>query len=178
MKNIVLILFCTVFMAAGCKKEEGPIKFKLHNTTAVVIPANSVINVPITIQGPEKQTNINQELENNDSRLDKIRTIRLKKLSLTIKKPSDETFSFLKSVRLYIKANGVDETEIAYLDHIPDDVGGYLEMNVHDKDLSSYVKKETYSLKAAVVTDEVVPQPVDVDVYTEYEVTAGVFGRK
>src|SRR5688572_15417590 len=142
MKQIAAFLM--LLFALSCKKDAGIIKFKTGHTTDIVIPANSAINLPITINGPEKQTNIIQELENNDSRIDRVKSIHLQKLSLTIKNPPDKTFSFLKSLKLFIKAEGLEETEVAYLDDIPANVGGYLELTIHYKDLAPYVKKDKY----------------------------------
>jgi hypothetical protein len=43
--------------------------------------------------------------------------VRLKELTVTITDPANKTFSFLKSIRLYISTDN-DEIELAYKDDI------------------------------------------------------------
>jgi hypothetical protein len=43
--------------------------------------------------------------------------VRLKELTVTITDPANKTFSFLKSIRLYISTDA-DEIELAYKDDI------------------------------------------------------------
>ena len=176
MKNFGLISLSIVLLIfTGCGKIEDLIKIKVEDTSTLIIPSNTIINLPIDILTPETETNLDEELANNNSRKDKIKTIRLQELTVTITNPSGESFNFLNSIKLYIRADGFAEREIAYLDQIPNDAGSELVLNVYDDDLSDYLKQDKYSLRANVKTDELITQQMEIEIYTRFEVTADIF---
>jgi hypothetical protein len=67
---------------------------------------------------PEVTTNSSAEFENNNTKADLVKDVKLKELTLTITDPTAKTFSFLKSIHLYISTDSNDEIELAFKDDI------------------------------------------------------------
>jgi len=75
-------------------------------------------SLPFEIPTPDITTNSEQELNNNNTKANLVKDVSLEELKLTIVSPSGKTFSFLKSVHIYISTNDDDEVELAYKDNI------------------------------------------------------------
>ena len=174
--NVALGFVCLFSMAlASCDKIEDLIVFKIEDTTQFTIPANTIIELPVDILTPGSEVDLTTELENNDSRKDKIKTIRLDKLHLTITSPPDKTFSFLNSIKLYILVDGLPEKQIGELLNIPANVGGVIKLDTFNDDLAEYIKEERIRIRARVETDEAITQNIQVEVFSSFRVTADIF---
>ncbi len=77
---------------------------------------------------------------------------------LEIETPAGEDFSFLESISLFISAEGLNETKIAWKDPVPDPVGGKIDLDVSGEDLQEYIKKESFSLRISTTTDELLSE--------------------
>ncbi len=170
----VLSIISIVLFLFSCNKKDGLVKFNIDNTASVTVPASTGINLPISLATPEQETNIESEVEANDSRIDKIETIYLEQLTLTITSPANEDFSFLNSMTVILSADGLSDIEIGSIENIPNNPGKFLELETTDKDLSAYIKKKKIKLKTDVSTDEAISQDVDIDVYTDFLVTTNL----
>jgi hypothetical protein len=93
-------------------------------------------------------------------------------LKLTITSPSNETFSFLNSIEIFISSPNIEERKVAFKESIPANVGNQLICELVDVELQDYIKEETFKLRLKTVTDETIPQDVTIDVYTDFFVDA------
>lgn len=173
MRRRIYFLVTALFLVSffSCETIEDLLTFKITDSTTFTIENSYGIDIPFSVPTPDITTNSSQEFENNDTRSDLVETIKLKKLELTIQSPDDFTFSFLKSLEIYISANGVEEIQIAYKDNIPRDVSS-IELETTDNDLSAYIKKDTYELKVKAVTREAFARDVTIKADMEYQVKA------
>lgn len=62
----------------------------------------------------------------------------------------------MKEITIYIKAEGLEETEIASKTNIPNTVGNQLVLETSNQDLKEYIKKDKFSLRVNAVTDEMI----------------------
>ena len=112
MKSNILII-SLAFILFGCKKFDKLTQFYVTFDETAVVPATAGVNFPFNILTPDVETNSESTFEVNDTRKDLIEEIILTTLDLTISSPSDADFSFLESISVYIKADGLDEVKIA-----------------------------------------------------------------
>ncbi|MCF8309088.1 MAG: hypothetical protein K9I68_08775 [Bacteroidales bacterium] len=174
MKTIYKLITVAVLslVVISCDKVDELLTFTFNNEKKFTIENQYGADVPFTVPTPDITTNSSQEFKNNNTASDLVKDINLTQMTLTIKSPDDFTFSFLKSLRIYISTDEEDETEIAFRDDIPEDATS-IEMETYgDKDLSPYVKGDTYELRFEAVTREAFAQDVTIKAEMEYKVRA------
>jgi hypothetical protein len=161
-KRIALSLLVFCLLTVSCKKI-GEIAFNLDYQTSFQIPSSIGVNVPVTIPTPDVATNSSQEFRTQGIDPSKIREVRLSEIKLTVISPSGKTFSFLKSVHLYMVTPSLPEIEIAYLDNVPVNAAS-ISLISANADLAEYVKGDSFKLRSRVVTRETVFQDVTIQV--------------
>ena len=171
----ILMSFIVPALFTQCTDEDGVLtEFEVNREYTFEIPA---INNPLAIPGifePTMSFHGDQEFKNNDTRVDRIKDIELQKLKFTIKSPDDRTFKFLKSVKIYINADGKDKELIAVRKSIPDNIGDHLELETKTKNLAPYVKKQEFEMSYDVEADETTDSETKVKANVEFDVTAEV----
>lgn len=171
--KILLSSFILVVAFISCKKD-GLLNFQLRFNNQTTISAGLPLNLPIIVPTPPITTNTKSELEGRNSELKLINSVKISQLRLLITAPEDTDFSFLKEVKLFLKADGLDEVMIAKKDFIPDDIGRELYLDVdNNQNLKEYVKKESFSLELKIVSDKTVDNPIDLDIMSVFDVNAG-----
>lgn len=176
MTNKLLLIACFfAVILSACEKLDDLTRFNLNAETKFTIPGQQTgLGDILSIPKAEVQTSSEQTFRNNNTRADMVEEARLNKLKLTITAPSQASFDFLNSIKIYIKAEGEEEVLLASKANIPEGLR-VLELETTGTDLSSYVKKESYTIRTEAVTDEVVDYDVDVQVDMTFEIKAKVF---
>jgi len=176
MKNISIILSVLLISLTGCEKLAEFTEFDMEYDETIVIPSSTGINLPFNLFTPDIQSDSESEFAVNDTRKDLIEEIVLKQLDLTLTSPSNGDFGFLKSIKIYITAEGLSEVEIAWKDDIPSDVGNTLALETTHLDLKAYIKKDAFSLKVSTVTDEILTSDHHIDMHAVFFVDAELLG--
>ena len=174
MKYLTLLL--AALLLTNCSEIDKLTKFDLDYNSSVTIKSSTGINLPINLRTPEMETNSESEFESNNTRKNLIEEIILKRMRLTITSPSNRDFSFLKSIEIFIAAEGVEERSIAVLDPVSGNGKMQIELNTSDADLKAYIKKDSFTLRVNTVTDEAITQDVDIDILSVFAVDAKIFG--
>lgn len=164
-----LIVLAVVLSQSSCKKL---LTFDIALTSSFTIPSTVLLDVPVSLPTPDVTTNAEQEFEQNDTRAKYIDEIYLTELKLTITSPSGQTFSPLKHIYIFINAEGLGETRVAYYENVPPNIGNELLLELDDTDLADYIKKEEFTLRVQVVTDETFFTNISVDADMNYRVKA------
>jgi len=175
MKKQILVLGI-ILSIFGCKIIDKLTQFDIEFNETVVIPSSTGINLPFNILTPDIETNSESTFELNDTRKDLVEEIILTTLDLTITSPSNADFNFLKSINVYISAEGLDEIKIAWKDHVPSDVK-VLDLDVTDADLKEYIKADKFSLRLNTETDELLASDLHIDVHSVFFVDAKILGQ-
>lgn len=178
MKGIAqTVIVLIALTASGCKAIDKLTQFDIDYNSSLVYGASGLlINVPLNLTTPPVTTNAEEEFAINDTRKDKIESIKLTQALLTITTPQGETFSFLKDIDVYLVADGLPEVLIAHKNNIANTVGGQLELDLESVELKEYIKKDAFQLKVISTTDETIISDVNVDVYTKFFVDAKILG--
>lgn len=168
------VLFCTFIIGLfSCDELEDLFTFKISNESEISIGSSSPANLPFEVATPDVTTNSSQQFENNNSNVNLVKDIRLESLLLTINAPDDQTFSFLKSITIYISTDSSNEIELASLDEIPE-TATVIELTPTQAKLDEYVKAESYKLRTEVVTRQILTEDVDLTIANTFKVTANL----
>lgn len=161
----------------ACKKIDKLTQFNMEYNESIVIPSSTGINLPFNIFTPDVKSNSESTFAVNDTRKDLIEEIILKKLDLTLTSPSNGNFGFLKSVEIFISADGLSEVKIAWKSDIPAKIDKYLELDRTSTDLKEYIKKDEFTLRVSTVTDELLASDHQIDVHSTFFVDAKILGQ-
>ena len=167
-KIFVLVAFLGL---AGCSKVDELLSFYIADQTSFQVESTSPLDLPLEIATPDVTTNSSQKFENNNTTAALVKDVKLNELRLTVTNPSGKTFSFLKSVHIYISTDQSNEIEIAYMDNIPASVST-VTLTTTDQRLDTYVKASSYKLRTSIVTREALSQAVDIQVDLKFHVRA------
>ena len=174
--KILLLFFSISFLINSCQQIDKFTQFDMEYYAEVTVPATVGINLPVDLLTPSITSNAEQQFALNDTRKDLIEEIYLKQLDLNITTPSNADFSFLEEITVYINADGLPETEIAVKLPVPNDTGYSLSLDCSQSDIQEYIKKDNFSLKLTTVTDELLTQDYQIQVYAVFFVDAKILG--
>lgn len=170
-----IVLVSMMLLTVSCEEVNELTKFDIEYDKSFTVEANwGIIETPMSIPTPDITTNSEEKFSGNDTKKDLVEEIVLKELVLTVESPSDSDLSFLKSLTLYIDADGMDETEIASSDSIPDDIGKTLDMETTSVDLKEYIFKDSFSLRTEVTTDETISKDHEINAAMVFTVDAEI----
>lgn len=169
----ILLLFC-LSIAFGCTKNSLDANFTVTDSENFTIPPNSILTLPPIITPPFSTSSWQGTYSNNNTDKNHIKSLKLKSLTLTITSPSGKTFGFLKSIDIYIQAPNLADTKIATIDNIPSNIGGTLNMNTIDVDLSPYAKSDNFTLQVNSTPQSTNTDNVNVRSDAVFNVTASV----
>ncbi|MFL1895570.1 hypothetical protein ACJRPK_07695 [Aquimarina sp. 2-A2] len=167
-----LTLFTVALSVVACDVVDDLLTFTISDDTDIEIGSGVPLATPFDIATPPVKSNSQSEFEQNDSRVDLVKEIKLTSLKLNITSPEGQTFNFLKSIRIFISdTNDENEIELASLDTIPEGVKT-LDLETTNAALDVYVKGASYNLRTEVVTKEALTNTVKVNAAMKYQVTA------
>ncbi|GIQ58231.1 hypothetical protein Flavo103_13670 [Flavobacterium collinsii] len=172
-KLIALSLFLSLFLSS-CDAVDDLLTFTISNETSIQIKSTSPINLPSEIITPDVTTNSSAEFENNKTKASLVKDVKLKSLKLMITNPTDKTFTFLKSVHLYISTTDSDEIELAYQDNINASTNN-IDLICTDARLDQYIKADKYKIRTKVTLKETLTKDVTVKAEMKFRVTADPF---
>ena len=167
--NILFLAFVLSAIITGCNK--AGVSFLISNQADFRIESSSPFNLPFEIGTPDVTTNSSQEFQNNNTSANLIKEVKLEELKLSITSPGGKTFSFLKSVQIFISTTSSDEIELAGLDNIASSAST-ISLNTSTQNLDKYVKASSYKLRTKVVTKETLTQAVDIRASIKFRIKA------
>lgn len=176
MKRSIIVLFIGVMFLVGCNALKKLTQFRINYNADFTIPSTIGINIPLDILTPEIQTNISQELSNNNTNKDLIESVKLEEMTLTINSPQGNGLDFLNKIYIYINADGLSEKIIAYKENIPDGIGDTLKLDVTNEELKEYLKKDKIQLRANSTTDKLITQQISIKANNRFFVDAKILG--
>ena len=171
-KGLLLIGFMVVI--ASCNLDKL-LTFSFTDKVTFTIPSTVGINTPFSIPTPPVESQATESFDNNDTRIDLVKEIKLKSIRLKIDNPSNQTFSFLNKIKIYITTEGKEELLIAEESNIPDNIGNLLDLVSTGDNLDDYIKSDKYQIRTEVVTDESFLKDIEIMATMTFQVTADPF---
>jgi len=172
-KLIAFTVFVSIFISSS-NAVDDLLTFTISNNASIKIQSTSPINLPSEIITPEVTTNSSAEFNNNKTKASLVKDVKIRSLKLSITDPSDKTFTFLKSIRLYISTANSEEIELAYADNI-NVSSNTIDLICTDKKLDEYIKADSYKIRTKVTLKETLTQDVTVKAEMKFKVTADPF---
>ena len=167
-----LFLAALLFLIfASCKK--SGISFTISNQTTFRVESTSPLSLPFEVATPDVTTNSSKEFENNRTSSGLIKEVNLEELKLTITNPSGKTFSFIKSIQLFISTNNSDEIELATLDNITS-AAQTISLAPSQQNLDKYIKASSYKIRTKLVTKETLTQAIDIRADLKFRIKASL----
>jgi hypothetical protein len=170
----VTVLAILVLFIASCSEVDKLLTFTISNQTTFKINSGLPFNSPFEVPTPDVTTNSTTDFKNNNTNVDLVKDVKLQELKLSITSPTDKTFSFLKSVHMYISTNADDETELAYQDDI-NSTANSINLTCTTQKLDKYIKASSYKIRTKVITKETLTQETTVKADMKFRVTADPF---
>ncbi|KAF2508359.1 hypothetical protein EYY60_14610 [Flavobacterium zhairuonense] len=172
--KLIALTVCLSLFLTSCDAVDDLLTFTISNNTSITIKSTSPINLPSEIITPEVTTNSSAEFQNNKTKASLVKDVKLRSLKLSISDPSDKTFTFLKSVHLYISTTNSDEIELAYQDNIMS-TSNTIDLICTDQKLDQYIKADSYKIRTKVTLKETLTKDVTVKADMKFKVTADPF---
>jgi hypothetical protein len=148
----------------------------MEYTSNTTIPATFGVDIPINIWTPNIPTNSEQEFESNNTAKNLIEEIVLTELTLSILSPSNASFDFLKSIEIFISADGEAEKKVAWMDDIPKTSLKTIFLLTTSDDLKAYIKADKYKLNTKTVTRQLISQDTELEITNSFFVDAKILG--
>jgi hypothetical protein len=167
----ILAILLVSFVTFNCEKIVDLITFTISNEVTIQIPSSTALNLPVGIPTPDVTTDSEQTFENHNTRASLVKDVKLSEVKLTITNPQGRTFSFLKSIHIYISTGQNNEILLAHLEEVPANVNNIVLIPTKER-LDEYVKAASYKLRTSIVHDEMLTQDVDVRADLKFKVTA------
>jgi hypothetical protein len=172
-KAITVLAILALFIVS-CSEVDKLLTFTISNQTTFKINSGLPFNSPFEVATPDVTTNSTSEFKNNNTNVDLVKDVKLQELKLSITSPTDKTFSFLKSVHMYISTNDDDEIELAYQDDI-NATTNTINLTCTTQRLDKYIKASSYKIRTTVTTRETLTQETTVKADMKFRVTADPF---
>lgn len=172
--KIYLAAVSIMLLFNSCNVIDDILTFSLDNQTTFRIESGFPVGTAATVLTPDVTTNSSSTFENNNTKVELVKDVKITELKLTITNPADKTFSFLKTIRLFISTDGTDEIELAYLDNI-NATTNTLNLICTPERLDKYIKAPSYKIRTQAVIKESIAQDISVKADMKFRITADPF---
>ncbi len=162
-----------MLLVFSCSVVDKLLTFTVSDQYSLTIPKTFPLGIAVSVTTPDIPSSSSTEFENNKTNANLVKDVKLSELKLTITNPADKTFSFLKSIHVYI-TDGTDEVELAFLDDI-NSTSNSISLTTTNNKLDKYIKASTYKLRIEAVTKETLTTDVSVKSEMKFKVTANPF---
>jgi hypothetical protein len=172
--KIYLSIVTMLLLITSCNVIDDLLTFSIDNQTTFKIESGFPLGTAFNVVTPDVTTNSNSTFENNNTKAELVKDVKLSELKLTITDPSNKSFSFLKSIHLYISTDANDEIELAYLDEI-NSTSNTINLTCTSQKLDKYIKASSYKIRTKAVIKESLTQDITVKSDMKFKVTADPF---
>lgn len=143
----------------GCSKVE-----KTHvlekTTTLLEIPSTTTGSDLVELNTGNIASAAKAKLEADGFTLADIKTVSFDAMQLSMVTPEDESFRFSNSIKVYLQAEGLPDTLVAWKEDGYSLTGSPLYLFRTGSDLSEYLKKDNISFKLMVQMRRVFTEPI------------------
>jgi hypothetical protein len=172
--KIFALTLAASLLFIACSAIDDLLSFTISNETSIQIKSNTLINFPTDVVMPDVTTNSSAEFKNNRTDANLVKDVKLKSLIIDVTAPEGKTFSFLKSIHVYVSTTDTNEIEIAYQDNI-NSAARSIDLICTNEKLDQYIKADSYKIRTKVTLKETISQDVTLKAAMKFRVTADPF---
>lgn len=176
MKHVFPAAMLLLLSFTSCKKVDDLTQFNISYDETFVIPSTLGVNLPFNVMSPDIESNASGEFESNNTRKDLVEEIRLTEMEIQLNSPATGDLGFLKSIEIFISAQGLPEISLAAASNIPNNIGKTLMLEVSNENFKDYIAGDKFSLRLNTVTDEIITTDHELVMHAEFFVDAKVLG--
>lgn len=166
-----VIALAIAALVTSCDKLDDLLTFTVTDHTTITIEGSVIPDVPLLLPTPEVTSSASQEFSNNNTRADLVKDVKLTEMTMEVASPQGKTFSFLKSIEIYISTDGSDKVLLASQSSIPK-TATLVQLETSNEKLDKYLKAESYRLHTTIVTRETLTEDVQIELGLKFRVTA------
>jgi hypothetical protein len=85
-------------------------------------------------------------------------------MTLSLNSPATGNFNFLKNIELFLNAEDLPETRVAFKLGMVNENKTQIILEVSEEDIKEYIKKDKFSLRCATTTDEALSEDYKIDI--------------
>jgi hypothetical protein len=163
-----------MLLVFSCSVVDKLLTFTISDEYSFTIPSEIPVGLPLDVITPDIPSSSSTEFKNNNTNANLVKDVKLSELKLTITDPVNKTFSFLKSIHIYISTDGAKEVELAFLENINSTTNS-ISLTTTDNKLDEYIKASTYKLRIKAITKEALTTDIKVKSEMKFKVTANPF---
>ena len=172
MKAIKLLVFSLIaFSFSGCDEELFDIKFGMNtkDVTFIIQPTSTAGEI---ILDPTTQSiNLDSFASANGANIDKVKSVKAKKITAFIVTPPTANFDILESGFITIEAPGLPNVKIAEFNGVVDGATQF-EISPLDVNLLDYGRKPSLTVAGKLMTNGPVMEAITIRLEIQFEVTA------
>lgn len=173
----LLLLAGFTFFSSSCNLEKFTQFYMGPYTVSVTVPGTSLGgDILDNLLSDFVPTNSETSFSGNSTGKDYIEKITLDEMTLKVNTPATGNFNFLKSVTIYIAADGLADKEIASKTLIADGLTT-IDMDETGENLKEYLTGANFRLKTKVELDGSPNQDTKIDITTKYFVDAKILNK-
>lgn len=158
MKRFALFI-SLITLLSSCKKSKDEVKelldipFSFSMKNDFTLPGAGVViqvkDTAVSVKSDNIVNTIPDEFKKNNADINKVKSISIEGVELTIKSPAGQTFNFMKSIEVYLGADGMPETLIASKEGINtiSPTPTSLSLDSKNANIIAYIKNPTYYIR-------------------------------
>ena len=170
------LVVLSLFILTSCKLIDGWTHFEIKYSSAVTLPQDLDVNKSEDVYPDQIATDLEGEVESEGYNPDKIESVELTDLILTIDVPAGVDFSFLTSAELFMNAEGLQEARVAWLDNVPAGVGNSLDLKTSSADLKKFLKREIVNLRLNAIINQGIASDYLINIDATFLVDVKILG--
>ncbi len=173
--KVLCFLVLTVSLSA-CQKLDELTHFNLPLEQSIIIPANSITGVTVSIPIGEFETNLRTLLDENDSNLDQVEQIFIESMSLEVETPSGSDLDYFENISIYLTSETSPSMKVAWKEPVPVGINDVLDLEVWDTDMKSHFTQNVVNIRVDMSADKITTVDQTVNFKAVFKVNAKVLG--
>ena len=170
------LVVLSLFILTSCKLIDGWTHFEIKYSSAVTLPQDLDVNKSEDVYPDQIAADLEGEVESEGYNPDKIESVELTDLKLTIDLPAGVDFSFLSSAELFMSAGDLTEKKVAWIDEVPAGVGNTIDMKTTSSDLKKFLNQEVITLRLNIIINNGIPSDYLIGIDTKFLVDVKIMG--
>lgn len=154
MRPKIISLIAVLILSFSCDRGDDSVSFRMKYENEYTIPGTVGVNFPFVVQTPPIASNSSTAFSSNNTTASLLEEISMDYAEISIIAPEGGNFSFLKSIRISIDAEGLNEIELASLDPVPNGMDTLIVLNASKANFKEYLSKDQFDLNLQTVSDE------------------------
>ena len=172
-KTTSITAFLLLFIVS-CSVVDRLLTFTISDESTFEINRGLLSGTTFEVTVPDITTNSSVKFQNNNTRIDLVKDVRLEELKLSLINSDGKTFSFIKSLHIYISTNETDEIELAFQDNSSSNTNT-LNLICTSQKLDKYIKAPRYKIRTSITLRETLIQVATIKTDIKFKITADPF---